>query len=287
MQYGFWGEGHTSNFPNPFPDYGTAERTFVSMTARQLETWKRMPLAVNTQPDISAVGNRQVLDTAVRAGAWLRSDSIIVEEPIQIEELANRPPWLASILEDGYFRESDSLKLSLDAARVNTLENYMLHVLDIKTNHWALWTEADNLAAYNEKFPRGFERLRANLGYRLRPAWVWQRKRYGAPELIVAVANRGVASIPGVLWLHLESPDGKLKLRGALDAGHPYGGGIRQSSFALPSGYVGKIHLSAQIEMRPGVLKPVAWASEQPVNADGSISVDVKSNADPGWRKGV
>jgi hypothetical protein len=163
----------------------------------------------------------------------------------------------------------------------------MLHVLDIKTNHWALWTEADNLAAYNEKFPRGFERLRANLGYRLRPAWVWQRKRYGAPELIVAVANRGVASIPGVLWLHLESPDGKLKLRGALDAGHPYGGGIRQGSFTLPSGYVGKIHLSAQIEMRPGVLKPVAWASEQPVNADGSISVDVKSNADPGWRKGV
>src|SRR4051812_8088407 len=29
MQYGFWGEGHTSNLPNPFPDYPTAERTFV------------------------------------------------------------------------------------------------------------------------------------------------------------------------------------------------------------------------------------------------------------------
>jgi hypothetical protein len=34
----------------------------------------------------------------------LRSDSIIVEEPIQIEELANCPPWLATILEDGYNR---------------------------------------------------------------------------------------------------------------------------------------------------------------------------------------
>ncbi len=32
MQYGFWGEGHTSNFPSPFPDYLTAERTFVAMT---------------------------------------------------------------------------------------------------------------------------------------------------------------------------------------------------------------------------------------------------------------
>jgi hypothetical protein len=40
MQYGFWGEGHTSNFPSPFPDYATAERTFVGMTERQLATWK-------------------------------------------------------------------------------------------------------------------------------------------------------------------------------------------------------------------------------------------------------
>ena len=60
MQYGFWGEGHTSNYPSPFPDYLTAEKTFVSMTARQLETWKKTPLAVNTQPDISNVGNRTV-----------------------------------------------------------------------------------------------------------------------------------------------------------------------------------------------------------------------------------
>ena len=29
MQYGFWGEGHTSNYPSPFPDYPTAERTFA------------------------------------------------------------------------------------------------------------------------------------------------------------------------------------------------------------------------------------------------------------------
>lgn len=44
MQYGFWGEGHTSNLPNPFPDYLTAERTFRSMTEFQLATWKRTPL---------------------------------------------------------------------------------------------------------------------------------------------------------------------------------------------------------------------------------------------------
>src|SRR5229473_6276433 len=53
MQYGFWGEGHTSDYPNPFPDYVTAEKTFVNMTRLQLETWRRTPVAVNTQPDIS------------------------------------------------------------------------------------------------------------------------------------------------------------------------------------------------------------------------------------------
>jgi hypothetical protein len=58
-------------------------------------------VAVNTQPDISNLGNRQVQDLAVRSGCWLRSDGLIMDEPIQIEELGHRPPWLATILEDG------------------------------------------------------------------------------------------------------------------------------------------------------------------------------------------
>jgi len=287
MQYGFWGEGHTSNYPNPFPDYGTAERTFLSMTEYQLGAWKKTPLAVNTQPDISNVGNRRVIDMAMRAGTWLRSDSIIVEEPIQIDELANRPPWLATIMEDGYLRQYDAQKLSTDAVGINVMENYMLHVLDLRANYWALWTEADNLARYNEMYPRGFERLRSHMGYRLRPSWVWQRKRYDTFEVIVCVTNRGVAGVSGVLWLQLESPDRKLTLRGALDPGHPYGGGLRQASFLLPKRYVGKLNLSAQLEIRPGNVKPVVWACEQPVNPDGSITLELKNADDKGWRKGV
>jgi hypothetical protein len=287
MQYGFWGEGHTSNYPNPFPDYVTAERTFVEMTELQLETWKKTPLAVNTQPDISNVGNRKTLAMAMSAGAWLRSDSIIVEEPIQIDQIANRPPWLAAILEDGYFRQYDISKLTRDASGVNVLENYMLHTLDVRANYWSLWTEAANQARYNEAYPRGFERLRSNLGYRLRPSWVWQRKRHSTSELIVAVSNRGVAAVPGVLWLQVVSPDGQLKLRGTLDPGHPHGGSIRLASFLLPKGFVGNVHLSAELELRPGVVKPVAWACEQPLNADGSIAIEVRKHDDPGWRKGV
>jgi hypothetical protein len=287
MQYGFWGEGHTSNFPHPFPDDMIAERTFVEMTELQLDAWKKTPLAFNTQPDISRVGNRKTLAMATSAGAWLRSDSVIIEEPIQIDQLANRPPWLAAILEDGYFRQYDISKLTKDASDINVMENYMLHTLDLRSNYWSLWTESANLARYNEVYPRGFERLRANLGYRLRPAWVWPRKRHGTSELIVAVSNRGVAGVPGVLWLQVASPDGTLKLRGTLDPGHPHGGGIRLGSFLLPKDFQGRINLSAELEIRPGVLRPVAWACEQPLNADRSISVEIKKDDDPAWRKGV
>jgi hypothetical protein len=170
---------------------------------------------------------------------------------------------------------------------VNELENYMLHVLDLKANYWSLWTESEHLASYNQRFPRGFERLQANIGYRLRPSWVWQRKRSGTSELVFAISNRGVAGVPGVLWLQIASPDGRFKLRGSLDPGYPHGGGLRLGAFLLPVGYIGNVNLSAEIEIRPGVFRPVAWAIEQAVNSDGSISLVVKKPDDPKWRKGV
>jgi len=287
MQYGFWGEGHTSNYPNPFPDRLTAENTFVKMTQLQIEAWKKTPLATNTQPDISSVGNRAVIDMSKKAGCWLRSDSIIVEEPIQIDELANRPPWLAAILEDGGMRQYDITKIKVDPPGINRMENFMLHALDIRANYWGLWTESANLNTFNEKYPRGFARLRASLGYRLRPAWVWQRKRNGTFELVIGIANRGVAGVPGVLWITVESADKKWKLSGTLDAGYPHGGGLRLCSFLLPKGFAEEVRLSAKIELRPGVQRPVLWSSEQPTNDDGSITVHLSGEKDPGWRKGV
>jgi len=87
--------------------------------------------------------------------------------------------------------------------------------------------------------------------------------------------------------LQLESPDKKISLRGALDPGHPRGGGLRQASFLLPKGYSGKLNLSAQLEIRSSVKKTIAWACEQPLNPDGSITVELKGENDRGWRKGV
>src|SRR5258705_10189795 len=174
MMYGFWGEGHTSNLPNPFPDYLTAAKTSIEMTRTQLELCKKVPLAANTQPDISSVGNKEVLDMCVRAGCWLRSDSIIIEEPIQIDALGNRPPWLAVVMEDGYYRQYkvDQSYLPVDDAGINILEKWMLHTLDLGSNYWSLWTESDNLAKYYERYPSGFNTLQQRLEYRVRRSWI-------------------------------------------------------------------------------------------------------------------
>jgi hypothetical protein len=290
MMYGFWGEGHTSDLPSPLADYLTAEKTFTEMAQLQLNLWKRVPLAVNTQPDISRVGNNRVLDMCVRAGCWLRSDSIIIEEPMQIEELANRPPWLASILEDGYYRQykPDPTYIPVDEAGINILEKWMLHTLDVGANYWSLWTESENLAHYHERYPKGFDTLQRRLGYRVRPSWVWQRKRYGGNELIVAFANDGVAGVAGALRVYIESLDGKIKVGGSLDAGHPHAGKLRQASFILPKEMDGQqVRIRAEIETEAGVRRPVNWACAQPANADGSLTVQLLKHDDKLWRKGV
>jgi hypothetical protein len=294
MMYGFWGEGHTGGLPNPFPDYLTAENTFVKMAQLQIETFKRTPLAVNTQPDESNVGNRQVQDMAVRAGCWLRSDSIIMEEPIQIEELSNRPPWLAVIMEDGgnrhYLTGEEFEKQQHPGASFYADPRFReiaaLHILDMGANYWALWTEADNLRRYHERYPYSFDALSRRLGYRVRPSWIWQRKRYDTTELILGIVNDGVAPVPGILGIYVETPDGKVRVGGNLDAGMPYPAKVREASFILPKGLDGKeVTLRAEITTQ-GVTRPVRWTCREPLNSDGSLTVKLVSFDGPTWKRG-
>jgi len=321
MMYGFWGEGHTNDIPGPFPDYLTAEKTFVRMTQLQMDVWQKTPLAVNAQPDISNVGNRQVQDLAVRSGCWLRSDSLAMDEPIQIEELAHRPCWLATVLEDGENRhyvlpefaaeEKDCLgrlpgsRLAFvgqdDEAQPNDdyphkiggpmarpyRESAGFHALDIGTNYFGLWTEAENIRRYYEKYPDSLHAMEQRLGYRVRPSLIWQRKRYDTMELVLGIVNDGVAGVPGVLGIHAETVDGRVKLGGNLDAGQPRAGQIRLASIILPKGMDGQqVVLRAELEVK-GVRRPVRWACHEPTNPDGSLTIRLKKGSDSGWRKGV
>ena len=123
------------------------------------------------------------------------------------------------------------------------------------------------------------------MGYRVRPSWVWQRKRYGTSEVIVCIANDGVAGVPGVLRLSFESMDGKFRMSGGLDAGHPFGGRIRQASFVIPR-EIGAGSNCAR-KSKPGECAGRCDGHANNLSSRGAFLIELQAPDAPGWRKGV
>jgi len=275
FMYGFWGEGHTWPFANnPFPDAQTAERTWTSMLEVQLEHFSKTPLLTNTQPDFSRVGNSELLDRTVRSNNWIRSDTIFIENE-QIEALSNRPPWIAALLEQGLPGKPPDPRLAYEG--ISPAENMIAHVIDVGANYWSLWNfhqiSAKNLMSYYQAYPAAFDRISRRIGYRVRPSFIWSYKDGGYLGLIVGFANDGIAGVPGVLRVTVESQDGRVLKSGCLDAGYPLPGKIRQAQFVLPNVADWKgLKLRAEIEVK-GMRYPVRWACQQKLNDDGSLTL--------------
>src|SRR5215813_13948345 len=275
FMYGFWGEGHTWPLEkNPFPDGVTAENTFLSMLQHQLERWKKTPIATNTQPDFSKVGNSELLDHTVRSCNWLRTDTIFIENE-QIEELSNRPPWTGVTVEVG-MSDGSPKSLRLDEG-VTYTDNVVQHVRDVGACYFSLWNwhriQADRILNYYHQYPDAIDSLARQIGYRVRPSWVWTYEEGGYPGLIIGFANDGIAGVPGVLRVSVVSEDGKVNVSGCLDAGYPLPGKVRQAKFPLPKGTKWKgLRLKAEIEVK-GQLHPVRWACRQKLNEDGSLTL--------------
>jgi hypothetical protein len=275
FMYGFWGEGHTWPFANnPFPDYQTAERTWIRMMEVQIENFKKTPLLTNTQPDFSRVGNSEMLDRSVRSNNWIRSDTIFIENE-QIEALSNRPPWIAALLEQGIPGKPPDPATEIEG--ISPAENMISHVIDIGANYFSLWNfhqiNARNLAAYYQAYPAAFDRINRRIGYRVRPSFIWSYEDTGYLGLIIGLANDGIAGVPGVLRLTVESKDGKVLQSGCVDPGYPLPGKIRQAQLVLPQGtqFEG-LKLRAEIEVK-GMRYPVRWACHQKLNDDGSLTL--------------
>ena len=275
FMYGFWGEGHTWPLDsNPFPDSVTAENTFVNMFQHQLERWKKTPLVTNTQPDFSKVGNSELLDRTVRSLNWLRTDTIFIENE-QIEELSNRPPWTGVTVEVGMSDGSpDNLRMD---EGVTYTDNVIHHVRDVGACYFSLWNwhriQADRIVNYYRQFPGAIDGLARQIGYRVRPSWVWTYKEGGYPGLIIGFVNDGIAGVPGVFRVSVASEDGKVNIGGSLDAGYPLPGKGRQAKFPLPKGTNWKgLRLRAEIEVK-GQRYPVRWACGQKLNDDGSLTL--------------
>ena len=275
FMYGFWGEGHTWPFSNnPFPDYTTAERTWIQMFEVQLEHWTKTPLVTNTQPDFSRVGNSELVDRTIRSHNWLRSDTIFIENE-QIDAISNRPPWVAAVLEVGMSDGSPD-SLQIDEGVTHT-DNAIGHVMDVGANYWSLWNwhkeHPTNVMRYYGRYPGKIDAIARRVGYRVRPSFVWHYEGGDRNGLVIGFANDGIAGVPGVLRVTLTSGDGKIEVSGCLDAGFPLPGKIRQARFPLPMGSNWQgLKLGAELEVK-GVRYPVRWACRQKLNDDGSLTL--------------
>jgi len=275
FMYGFWGEGHTWPFRNnPFPDYQTAERTWIRMWEIQQAHLTKTPLMTNTQPDYSRVGNSEVLDRTVRSNNWIRSDTIFIENE-QIEALSNRPPWIAVLIEQGLPGQPPDKVTSHEG--VSPSDDIIVHVMDVGANYWSLWNfhqiSAQNLASYYQAFPKWFDRINRRIGYRVRPSFIWAYEDNGYQGLIVGFANDGIAGVPGALRVTVESEDGKPLKSGCLDAGYPLPGKVRQAQFVLPQGTKWQgLRLRGEIEVK-SMRYPVRWACQQKLNDDGTLTL--------------
>jgi hypothetical protein len=275
--YGFWGEGHTWPLErNPFPDYATAEATWVRMLDTQLAHWKKTPLATNTQPDFSKVGNFELLERTVRSHNWLRTDTIFIENE-QIEALSNRPPWTGVTVEVGMSDGTpESLKIS---DGVTHTDNLIGHVRDVGACYFSLWNWhrilADRLQHYYEQFPDALNGLARSIGYRVRPSWVWTYETSEDAGLVLGFVNDGIAGVPGVLRVSILDEAGRVLAVGGLDPGYPLPHRVRQAKFPLPKGVLKEgdwrgLRVKGEIEVK-GQRYPVRWACQQTLERDGTL----------------
>jgi hypothetical protein len=167
------------------------------------------------------------------------------------------------------------------------MEYRMSCALDAGASYWALWTESDNLERFARAWPGALERLRSRIGYRVRPSWVWQRRRHGAVELVLGLANDGVAGVPGTLEIEVSAEAGPSLGRGCLDPGLPEPGKVRLAALRLPARCAGRrVFLRAFLHCR-GTRHPMPWACPQVLSTDGSVRVDLLPEDSPDFRYGI
>jgi len=274
--HGFWGEGHTWPFDSisPFPTIETGVETWIRIFEMQRSHWTRTPLVTNLQPDISHVGNDELVRRTLEEGEWLRSDTIFIE-PQQIELAGNRPPQVAFISEVGMSDGSpESLRLENGVPHT---ESIIAHVKDVGANYWSLWNwhniHAEHVINYYRQYPEGIDRLNRVIGYRLRPAWIWTYGHSPHEGLIVGLSNDGISGVPGVVRLSLIDLSGNSLSTALLEAGHPTPHQVRLVALELPAGINWEeTRLKAELIIK-SVCHSIRWACREVSHSDGSIAL--------------
>lgn len=275
FQFGFWGEGHAwPLIGHNFPSNSVAEETWIKLFEVQQKYWTKVPLVTNTNPDFNMVGNSEIIDRTIRSHNWLRTDSIMVENE-QIEQLSNRPPWIAAKLEGwmpaGNIPDPDEDGLPPTGNLFDKSKDICANYMNLAHRN----TNPVTLNNYHKKYPDVLTDLSQTIGFRVRPSWIWKYKAdKNRDGLIFGMVNDGVSGIPGVLRLTLFNDRNPNLASGCLDPGYPKPTGVRQAAMILPEGIAWNsgIKVKAELEVK-GVKYPVPFACLQPLNPDGSLSL--------------
>jgi hypothetical protein len=274
--YGAWGEWH-SRGASPFPDSLTASETLCWMVEEQMDAWKWTPLIMVAHGGSSYIRLKDVMAAAMRGGCWWRRDNVGLHlKPSDAYMLTHHPPWLANIIEDGRFRDH-RLGEPTDVEDIqgqHIRDHLMMKAIDLNAHYWALWQYADNILAYRSKYKRGFQMLDRQLGYRVRPSWIWVEQNRNPQALVMGVKNDGCASPPGILRIYVHDAEKRFRVGGGLDPGLPLPARIRQCRILLPIDvkWNSGLRVSAELEFH-GRRYAVRWACAEPLNDDGSLTI--------------
>ena len=279
VMFGWWGEGHAwllrkGNYSHNYPSHTVAEETWLKIWEIQRKYWTKVPLVTNTQPDSNQVGNAEIVDRTIRTCNWLRRDSIMVQNE-SIEMMANRPPWIAAKLEGwiSYNANRDDDGLPPNWNLFNKARDLGVNYMTVSIH--SLSNTLENINHYHNRFPEVLTGLSQQIGYRVRPSWIWRyRADTNRDGFIFGMVNDGVASVPGVLRLTLYNDQNPCLVTGCLDPGYPLTRGVRQVSMVLPENVAwdSGIKLKAELEVK-GVSYPVPFACAQALNPDGSYTI--------------
>ena len=153
--------------------------------------------------------------------------------------MSYRPPWAAAICEVG-FTTGDPKQLQIDEDGITYNEQIISHAADVGVNYLSVWSwhnqSARSITSYYEKFPGPIDEMARQIGYRIRPSFIWTFKRDGANGLVIGLANDGITPVPGVLRLTVFSEDNKINVSGCVDPGYPKPIGVHQAMLMLPAG---------------------------------------------------
>ncbi len=264
--YGFWGEAHHYCLlsPDQKEEYNYEPDDVYEVTEHLLRAHQKAfpttPVCMNLNYGRYPFGEKAIADNEV----WVRRDSF--QAHMSTKEYEN----ISKLTEGGcMIWEPVQPHIQHTMPLVMTPKQFCQHCLDYGANYLALsfnpWDF--NLATHNYQDVMDF--MDERVGYRLRPSMLWRRQNEDlSQDIAIELVNDGMGSIPGILTLKIEYPDGTVVTK-TLKPGEPGHADKSLKLLPVPEKYINttnsdnvKLKLRCDIQLR-GKTYPVRWAVRQ------------------------